>query len=123
MLGTPVQGWLSPFEGQNNHCGKLFHISAVALQKRPEDYLPLNMIWKTSFPWAAQKVPALTEISVWGCFLKIYQEENGGTALGFSLCSLEIGSEMELDNSGLMEANFLLKAMQTDLLYRFCITK
>ena len=75
MLVTPAQGWLSPFEGQSNHCGKLFHISAVVLQKRPEDYLPLNMIWKTSFPWAAQKVAALFEISVWGYCLKICQEE------------------------------------------------
>lgn len=73
----PAQGWISPFEGQSNHLSsKLFHISTVVLQKRPEDYLPLNMIWKTLFPWAPQKMPTLVEISAWDCFLKIYQEEN-----------------------------------------------
>lgn len=61
-------------------------------------------------------MPTLVKISVWVCFLKVYQEENSETVLCFPLFSLEMGSEMEFNNSTLNEADFLPKAMQTDLL-------
>lgn len=61
-------------------------------------------------------MPTLVKSSVWVCFLKIYQEENSETVLGFSLFSLEMGSEMEFNSSPPNEADFLPKATQTDLL-------
>lgn len=46
-------------------------------------------------------MPTLVKISAWVCFLKVYQEENSETVLGFSLFSLEVGSEIEFSNSPL----------------------